>query len=244
MEAQLYLDLDALEDDHWWFRGRRAIVRAALARRLAPAARREILDVGCGTGGMLPLLATFGRVEGLEAEPVAVASARRRAPGTVVHVGALPEGIPAGRSWDLVTAFDVIEHIEDAVAALRAIRGVLLPGGQFVCTVPAFPFLWSRHDEANHHFRRYTRATLLRDLEAAGFRVEWTTYFNSILFPVVVAARLAGRFLPARGSASDVEPTPALLNRALTALFASERHVVTRVSVPFGVSLLAFARPA
>ena len=242
METQLYAAFDALEDRHWWFQGRRAIVRAVLARRLDRAPRREILDVGCGTGGMLPLLAELGHVEGLEAAPSAVACARRRAPGTPVHLGGLPGGLPADRTWDLVTAFDVLEHLEDPVATLLAIHAALRPGGQLVCTVPAFPFLWSEHDEVNRHFRRYRRRSLLAELETARFEVEWSSYFNTFLFPPVALARLARRLVPARGGGSDIVPTAPLLNRALHALFASERHLVPHVSLPFGVSLLAVAR--
>ncbi|MGZ3458418.1 MAG: hypothetical protein ACXU86_07910, partial [Archangium sp.] len=140
------------------------------------------------------------------------------------------------------------EHIPDVVGALRGIRSALAPGGRLVLTVPAFGFLWSEHDEVHHHQRRYTVDLLTRQLAEAGLRPRWSSYFNSLLFPPIAAVRLLQRLAPKRrGNAlrSDVEVAhgPGLANQVLEAVFSSERYLVPRVSLPFGVSLMAVASP-
>lgn len=246
MEAHLFEEMARTEDHHWWFRGRRNIIEAVLRQHLPPVSQRRILDVGCGTGGNLPLLQRFGQVVGLEGSPDALALCRRRlGPDFPLHQGHIPQDIPPGR-FDVVTAFDVLEHIPDAEGALRGIRSALAPGGLLVLTVPAFGFLWSEHDTVHHHQRRYTVDLLTAQLTAAGLRPRWSSYFNSLLFPPIAAVRLLQRVLPkSRDNAprSDVEVTggSGLTNQVLEAVFSAERHVVPRVSLPFGVSLIAVA---
>lgn len=242
MEAALYSEFGRLEDVHWWFTARRAIVREALSRRLPARHPRRILDVGCGTGGMLRMLREFGTVEGMDASDEALSFARARAgPDVPLHRGELPGGLPPARRYDLITAFDVIEHIPDAVRALEALRAALAPGGTLVCTVPAYAFLWSKHDELNHHCRRYTRRLLSEHLGRAGFEVRWASYFNTLLFPPIALARLAQRALGRDEAGSDLAEAPPLTNRLLQTVFASERFVVPFAPLPFGVSILAFA---
>ena len=241
MHESLYRAHDALEDAHWWFLGRRAIVRAFLQAHLPAAERRRVLDVGCGTGGMLPLLAEFGQVTALDESAEALAFAQKRAGGARLLHGAVPDGLPAGETFDLVTAFDVLEHIPRVEAAAGRLRAALAPGGCLVVTVPAYAFLWSEHDVTNHHQRRYTEALLRQHLAAGGLAVQRASYFNTWLFPAVVAARLLA---PAKAGTSDLTLPTTLVNRALRALFSSERHLVPRVRLPFGVSLVALARAA
>ncbi len=156
MDSAVYDELAAVEDTHWWFLGRRRIMRDVLRRRLGRGGTgRSIVDVGCGTGGMLGMLREFGTVTGLDASPIAVHYCEGRFGASVeVRLGRIPEDIPEGA--DLITAFDVVEHLEDDEKALAGIRDRLPAGGLFVCTVPAFPFLWSGHDVVHHHYRRYT----------------------------------------------------------------------------------------
>jgi 2-polyprenyl-3-methyl-5-hydroxy-6-metoxy-1,4-benzoquinol methylase len=247
MDDVLYRDHAAMETDHWWFQGRRAVVTAVLDRHLGAAHRpRSALDVGCGTGGMLPVLARFAsEVVGLDMSAEAVGHAQATAPPRVtVRVGSIPEHVPSDGSLDLVSAFDVVEHIDDDVAALVALRQALKPDmGMLIITVPAYQWLWSPHDDINRHKRRYTRRVLRERLVEAGFDVVHLSYFNSWLLPVVSAVRMVRKALPKAGDgASDfVMPRPAV-NGSLTRLFASERHVVSRVGLPAGVSLVALCR--
>jgi SAM-dependent methyltransferase len=240
MDAFVYDELAAVERTHWWFQGRRQIVADVLRRRLPGSARRgrRIVDVGCGTGEMLDMVREFGWVTGLDASPIAVRyCAERFGDGVDVHLGLIPDDIPHGVS--VVTAFDVVEHLEDDEKALRGIYERLAPGGVFVCTVPAFPFLWSSHDEVHHHHRRYTRRVLRQRLEEAGFVVERLTFFNTLLFPAAAAVRLLHRVLPGKGAGSDAATKAGPLNQLLLALFAAERFLLRRTDLPFGVSLLA-----
>lgn len=248
METFLFDRFAEHEDRHWWFRGRRDVLVSVLDRFLPRAPEggpRRLLDVGAGTGFMMEAMRRFGEVEGLETSPDARRHLKARLGKEVtLYEEPLPEGLPHGKRYDAITAFDVIEHIEDPAPSLRAIASALVPGGVFVCTVPAFQFLWSSHDDVNHHFRRYTRRQLVDELQRAGLRVEFSSYFNSWLFAPVAAVRLLQKVIPERGgSGSDMDVPPAApINFALERLFASERFLVPRVSLPFGVSLLAIAR--
>lgn len=242
MDASLYHKFYEVEDRHWWFAGRRAIVAGELARRLPRSApERRILDVGCGTGGMLPILAPHGRVSGIDMEPLALDYCRRRGFADV----ALQQGFVPAQPLDVITLFDVLEHVPDEAGFLRLLSGWLKPGGLIVITVPAFPWLWSRHDDLNHHQRRYRRGQLVGALTGNGFRVERASYFNFLLFPVVVATRLLER-APKPGTTAEEEVLKHLtigrLNGALTRLFGAERHLLGVGDLPWGVSLLAVAR--
>jgi SAM-dependent methyltransferase len=239
VDSAVYDELAAVEDTHWWFVGRRRVVRDVLRRRLGRGtAQRTIVDVGCGTGGMLSMLREFGSVTGLDASPIAVDYCEQRFEGSVeVRLGLIPEDIPD--QADVITAFDVVEHLEDDEKALAGIHDRLPPGGVFVCTVPAFPFLWSGHDVVHHHYRRYTAPVLRRRLEDAGFTVERISYFNTFLFPAAAVIRLLHRFIPGAPAGSDASTPHPAVNRLLLALFASERFLLRRAALPVGISLLA-----
>jgi SAM-dependent methyltransferase len=249
MDAFLYDQFADIERRHWWFVARRRIVASVLRRMFPPAEDRRILDVGCGTGGMLDMLTEFGSVVcGMDMSEQAIEYCRHRglAERVQLYCGALPDDMPPSTAaWDVITAFDVIEHLDDDEKTLRDVFSVLAPGGTFVVTVPAFEFLWGPHDDLNHHRRRYTSAMLRGRLQRAGFEMERLTYFNSILFPAIAAVRVGRRAL-ARGRQrepkSDFTMPPKVVNGALTSLFAGEAIALSRMSLPVGVSLLAVAR--
>lgn len=251
MDPSLYHAFYELEERHWWFVGRRAIVDSLLSDHLGNASReRRILDVGCGTGGMLPILSKYGRVTGIDSEPLALDYCRKRGI-TDVHP---QDSFRAGAEYDVVTLFDVLEHVPGEAGFLAKIDSYLKPGGLLVVTVPAFEFLWSRHDDLNRHQRRYTRRALVNVLEKAGFEVERSSYFNTLLFPGAAAVRLlsgGGRDRAASQAASQPgdngdEALKQLRiggsNRFLAGIFASERHLLRHLNLPFGVSLYAIAR--
>lgn len=238
MDEALYVQHDLLEEDHWWFVGRRRIVISVLRSFLqGGGGGRQLLDLGCGTGGMLRPLGAFGDVTGMDSSRFAIDRARERS-GCRVEWGLLPEPTPFDpASFDVVSALDVIEHVDDDEAALRTIHTLLRPGGMFVCTVPAFRFLWSGHDEINHHRRRYRRPELRRKLLANGFRIRKVAYFNFLLFAPIALVRLAGRVWGRTGS--DLEIPSRGINTTLAGIFGAERHLLRLGSPPFGVSLLA-----
>jgi len=185
---KVMLDVD---EHHWWYRGRRTIIRSELDQLEIPAGA-VILDAGCGSGRTLQELADYGEVHGIELDPEAAAVARDRGKGEV-QVGRL-EALPwADATFDLITCLDVIEHTPDDRVTLVELRRVTKPGGWLLVTVPAYQALWSQHDDANHHYRRYSRAMLREASAAAGWRVERMTSFNTILLAPAAAVRLAQR---------------------------------------------------
>lgn len=228
-----------LEERHWWFVGRRRIVLSVLERHLPPGKRLDVLDAGCGGGATLESLRRYESATGLELEEEAVDYARSR--GREVVQGFIEKLPFESGSFDLTLALDVIEHVPDDSRALQELYRVLRPGGSLLVTVPALRLLWSAHDEANGHYRRYTVDELRRRVEEAGFEVVSATYFNTLLFPVVLAVRMLGRLRP-KGAASDVSEVPKPVNDALAGIFSSERFLLARLSLPVGVSALCFAR--
>ena len=239
MERQVYDRMRELERTHWWFTARREILAAEIARLPLPAPAR-ILEVGCGTGGNLELLSRFGEVQAIEPDPDSRAYAAQRS-GVAVHGGRLPDGLPDLGAFDLVAAFDVVEHVEDDAAAVAALAGRLKPGGFLVTTVPAYAWLWSDHDAQHHHKRRYARAAYRRLFEAAGLTVRRATYFNTVLFPPIAAVRGAKTLARLRGGDEEALP-PAPVNRLLHTLFAAEAGLLRVADLPFGVSILLVAQ--
>ena len=194
MHPALFREMSALQNAHWWFAGRRDIFAAVISRMRLPENPR-ILEIGCGTGANLEMLRTFGQLSAMELNDGArsFAAALAICP---VNPGALPEPLPyANESFDLICLLDVLEHIEDDNLALARVGMLLKPGGQVLLTVPAYQWLWSSHDTAHHHYRRYTASLLRRKAIRSGFAVERVGYFNTLLFPVIALVRLIGKVL-------------------------------------------------
>jgi SAM-dependent methyltransferase len=242
VERDFYQRYYELEDRHWWFIGRRRILLSLLGERLGDSDDLRLLDFGCGTGTMAGHLARFGRVTAADADADAVAFCRQRGLSDVHRLSG--PGLPFSEGeFDVVTSFDVLEHIEDDLSAMIEVRRVLKPRGTFLCCVPAFPFLWGLQDEVSHHFRRYVRPQLRARVEDAGFDVLRASYVNSILFPAIAAVRLGRRALPAGHNGtplqSDFEMGPPWMNAVLARVFASEAALIRTRDLPFGVSLVA-----
>jgi SAM-dependent methyltransferase len=243
MERHVYRRLGELEDRHWWFAARRRILGGILEDICAGRPGLDILEAGCGTGGNLAMLGGFGHLSAFEPDAEARLAAARKS-HIPIDDARLPEGLPYGRGrFDLICAFDVIEHVEKDRESLAALGGTLKPGGRLVMTVPALPWLWSRHDEHHHHFRRYTRKSLGAALRAAGLAPVKISYFNTILFPMIAGVRLMGKLF-GRDTASDDRMPPLWLNTLLERVFGLERPLLKRFCLPTGVSLLAVAERA
>jgi SAM-dependent methyltransferase len=239
--AEKYL---AVEETQWWCKARREAV-ADLVRRTAPSHEVRVLEIGCSGGVLLRdlLNAGYSDVYGIDISDAAVAAARARALLNVSAMDATRLAFQDG-SFDLVIASDVLEHINDDVSALKEWRRVMTRRGTLIIFVPAFQMLWSSHDEANHHVRRYSGKQLRQALELAGFTIRRASYWNMALSIPGFVLSLVERLL--RSSTRDgetgglVEPT-APLNGLLHRLIAVENTALRHVNLPFGTSVFAVA---
>jgi SAM-dependent methyltransferase len=239
MERFVYEQMASLDERHWWYCARRDVLAALIRRVARPPAGATILEIGCGTGHNFGMLGELGTVDALELDDQARAIAERRL-GRGIMSAPLPElkGVP-DRHYDLIGTFDVIEHIDDDRAAIASIATKLKPGGKFVMTVPAHQWMWSAHDTVNHHKRRYSRRSVRQLIANSSLQLDAVGYFNSLLFPVAVAERLAAKALGKEDG--DLKLPWAPLNAALEHIFAAERHLVGRLPLPPGLSLFAVA---
>jgi SAM-dependent methyltransferase len=239
----MYEHIRAVEADHWWYQGRRAIVFGWAEDALAGLTAPRVLDVGCGTGYNLGALRQRGnaRAVGLDFAPEALRFCRERGLDRLVCADGARLPFRPG-SFDVVMALDMIEHLRDDGAALAGFADVLAPGGHLVLFVPAFRFLWSWQDEVSHHFRRYTRRELQEKVVAAGFEIRKLSYANSLLFPVVWGGRLVLKLLGRQRGTSENDLHPGWSNGVLGRVFGAEAGILRCIDFPIGVSLLCIAR--
>ena len=240
MDRAVFDRMAELDQQHWWFTARRRILSAVIRRVARPPAGARILELGCGTGHNLDMLGAFGRVEASELDDHARALATERL-GRAVEKVALPDlsKFPAD-SYDMIALLDVLEHVPDDKGSLAAILTRLKPGGAVLLTVPANPWMWSAHDVAHHHHRRYRKREIAALARAAGYDIELLSPFNTMLFPLIAGVRLLNK-VRGHDSADDALPAPPV-NRALDRLFGAEAGLIGRLPFPFGVSLVAVLR--
>jgi SAM-dependent methyltransferase len=245
MEKEEYRKHFELEDEHWWFAGRRAIILQTIAALKSPAGPMRLLDAGCGTGFTLKILAGQGAAFGFDLHREAITFCRRRGLNTVVLADA--QAMPFQReSFDVVLFLDVLYHLDISsdLLALENAHRVLKPGGHLVLTDSAFRFLWSRHDLAVHARERYTRRKLRRRVEDSGFQVTAASYFQFFLFIPVLFLRLLERRRKGkdRVPVSDLKSVNRTLNKVLFQIFRVEAGLLPHIRFPFGSSLLLLAR--
>jgi len=240
MQSHHYPILYQVEDTHWWYVGRRRIIQSLVEKISTTLKTQRILDVGCGTGANLKMLAGYGKAEGVDISPQAVDFCHERGLDSV-KLGAIEQLPYENHSFELVTALDVIEHLDDDIAGLREMRRVLRPDGRILVFVPAFMFLWGVQDDVSNHRRRYTLPSLLKAVEEAGFSVEWSSYANISFFLPVLVVRSVMRWLGLRAD-TEYGINISLMNGPFSSLFAAERHVFKYGRLPFGVSAVCIAR--
>jgi len=231
-----------VEQSHWWYTGRRKILAdfvEAICRQVTDR-RPRILDVGCGTGANLLMLSQYGDAEGVDVSEDALAFCRERGLDKV-RLGAAEELPYEDGTFDLVTALDVVEHLDDDLAGLREMRRVLRPGGRVLLFVPTFMFLWGLQDDVSNHRRRYRLPELQRVLEQAGFEIERTTYANITFFLPILAMRQLMRLTGIKAD-SENNINVSALNGVLGGVFGAESWFLKRLNLPFGVSGLCVAR--
>jgi SAM-dependent methyltransferase len=231
------------ETTYWWFQGRKEIVMRLLLRHTQLGRRpMRALDVGCGTGLMLQEIGQYAPAYGLDVSPLATEFCSQRGIGglTIGRVESMPY---RGGRFDLILALDLLEHVSDDLALLRELWRVCKPGGHLLITVPAHQFLWSEHDEALHHKRRYSRRGLRRLISATGFEtVRFSSAITFLLAPIAVF-RLAQRlFKRNRAPKTQLIQLPRPVNWFLVGLLRAEARILEYADLPSGVSIVALLR--
>lgn len=242
MNITTYTIASQIEEKHWWFRGRRAILKSVLDYFFQSCPYTpDILEVGCGNGGNLKLLSDYGRISAVELDNAARERAIHRGLAQIKE-GWLPDNLPfEDTKFDLVAALDIIEHLDDERRSIQVLRDRLKSKGYILITVPAYKQLWSRLDDVSHHKRRYTRKQIVSVVKDAGFDIIYSTYFNTLLFPFEAVYLETSRLL-------NNNPYTALripfvpINRFLEMVFSGESLIVPYISMPFGLSILVYGR--
>tara|TARA_B110000008_G_scaffold269241_1_gene298244 strand:- start:1150 stop:1890 length:741 start_codon:yes stop_codon:yes gene_type:complete len=238
MEQKYIQYIAEIEDEHWWYKGRRALI-SSLKNKLDLIPDSKILEIGCGTGGNLEMLSSWGTINAVELDSQARIAANLRKCCKVKY-GKLPGDIVIPDDTKLICMLDVLEHVEDDIAALVKIREAADYDCKVLITVPAYKFLWSQHDKDAHHFRRYTKTELEKKLTDAGFNITFSSYFNSILFPVIFLIRVIKNQLQ-RIKSGDLQMPGRILNRILFIIFSMESKIISTFPLPFGVSIIVIA---
>jgi len=239
MQHRELAEMYAVESSHWWYAGKRLLFQRLLAGRLSQSHMR-ILDVGCGTGAVALDFGRYGRVVACDRSRDAIAFARTRGVRDAVVSDATH--VPfADASFDLVLAFDVIEHVDDDRAMLTELGRVLRPGGAVAIHVPAWPSLWSRHDEVLEHRRRYTRRALRGVIADAGLSAEYLGWASATILLPAFALRMVRRMRPAADDGQDVFALPGPLNAVMLGAYRVEAALAASTGLPFGLSLAAVA---
>lgn len=243
MQIDEYERMFRNEGDYWWFVGRRRLVFKLLEAWFQGGKSFTILDIGCGTGAMAQELQQYGTVIAADLMPESLRYCRQRGLG-LLALGDVTRLPFAASSFDLVVALDLLEHVEDDQAAISELKRVLKPEGRLVVTVPAYRFLWSNHDVALMHYRRYTARELARKMRDAGFQIAKLSYAVSLLFPLIAPLRILSRWRDRnKPPVASVRPVSPTVNRWLLRLQQMESRLVSRVNLPFGVTVVAVLKP-
>ena len=240
MDSKLYQEMQSVESQHWWFRARREILISLILQYLPQG---KILDVGCGTGFILEYLESKYSSQyeawGIDISAIAIQFCQDKGL-TKVAQGVLEGNTLPLNNFDLIMFLDIIEHLDDDLAALNQAKHYLKSQGQILITVPAYQFLWSAHDEIHNHKRRYTKSQIVELLKQAGYEITFISYFNTFLFPLIAIARLIGNILN-RHHTSDISIPSDLINQSLYQIFRWEKKLLPSIPFPFGVSIICLA---
>ena len=242
MQDHYYTATYNVELNHWWYRVRRKIINSIIEKEAKEKKRGlDILDIGCGTGALINELQKYGKVVGIDRSEEALNFCRERGI-TDVKLGSAAKIPESDKKYDAVMALDLLEHLDDDREAMREIKRVLRPDGIAIIFVPAFMFLWGVTDVASEHKRRYTKKELISKLTKEGFEIKRASYFNTFLFPPIAFVRLLSKlYSPKRKS--DFITGDGFLNELLYRIFLLEALTLKFANFPFGVSIMAIAKP-
>jgi SAM-dependent methyltransferase len=242
MNSDEYKKMYETEDLYWWFIGRRKLVKWLLRAHNPNGKASLLFDLGCGTGLNVATFSEEFKTFGSDLSPEALRFCRERHLTGLFSCSADAIALRC-ESVDVVTALDVLEHIREDLPALREINRVLTPGGKLIAIVPAYGFLWSEHDEALHHYRRYVARELRAKLTASNFEIERSTYFiTGLFFPILFFRLWQGLRRTSIEAAVSYRMPPPWVNRMLVWSLDVERLLLDHFNLPFGVSLIVVGR--
>lgn len=239
MNVDEYEKMYQMETTHWWSVGRRRIIQDIMTA--LSAIQGKILDLGCGTGITLETFQDYGCVMGVDNSEHALKFSKLRGQFRLIQAN-IEKHLPFKQNvFDTVLAFDVLEHLEDDAIVMNELHRICKKGSNVIITVPAYQFMWSKHDESLHHKRRYSKKALRKAVQDAGFTLKKLSYFNTILFPPILAFRISHIFR--KEVKSDFYlPIPSFINWMLLLLFSMEKYFLRKINLPFGLSLLCIAK--
>lgn len=240
METQAYHNMASEQESHWWFMARREIISSVIAS-IGLTKKSKIIEIGCGTGGNLQMLEKYGQVEASEKNDFSRAYAQKTT-GIKVREGSLPDNIDnLEGEFDLICLLDVLEHIDQDLQALLAVKKLLKKNGSLLITVPAYKWLYSAHDKSHHHFRRYSKQDIVEKSIRAKLIVERIGHFNCLLFPLLIMLRITDKISSSHKSRGNNTPSP-IINIILYNIFRMEKSILKYTNLPFGSSLVAILK--
>ncbi|MEK7432418.1 MAG: methyltransferase domain-containing protein [Cyanobacteriota bacterium] len=247
MDKNYYEEYFFLERNHWWFKIRLEIIQDLIKKYASKNSKLKILNVGTATGRTSEILAKFGEVTSVEYDQDCINFTQNKIKIDIVNASILD--LPFNdNEFDLVCAFDVIEHVEDDIKAIKELNRVCKNNSLIFITVPTFMILWSEHDDVNHHYRRYLMKQVLSLFTQIEGAIVKKSYFNTFLFPPILIFRLLSKIIPKKlirsGAGSDftVIKNESIVNKILFFIFNLERKFLNIFSFPFGVSLFFIFR--
>lgn len=240
MQEIVYHTNFELENNYFWFVSRAKILLKILKTRTNLNNESNVIDIGCGTGGFASELDKLYNVTCLDTEPIALEYCKKRGL-TDLHQGILEDFDPNGKKFDSAFMLDVIEHIEDDKEVVSQVYDLLEEGSYFLATVPAYQWMWSHHDVMHMHYRRYTKPNFEKLLKDAGFNIEYSSYYNTFLFPAVLLKRAIDKLTGAKKE-DPVEEVPEILNKLFEKIFSFESKFLPGMSFPFGLSIVVLAK--
>jgi len=240
MDKNVYEEFFLKEETFWWFKGTRKIIFSLLDNYLNNS-RPTILDIGCGTGIVAKELEKYGTVYGVDKSRIAVDYCRKRGLDNIIESNAV--SLPfEDAAFDLILCLDVLEHISNEEDAVSEILRVLKKDGLVIVNVPAFNLLWSEHDEAVNHCRRYGMSSIKKLFKKFDFSVLRSSYYNTILFPLIALIRIGKRTIKKfinknNTQKTDISNLPGFINNILLAIMNIEKIILKRFTLPFGLSI-------
>lgn len=240
MDSDAYPEMIELQEKHWWFVARREVIQSLIKLEMQHSPVAKVLEIGCGVGGNVELLGRSGNYLGIDMHLPAIEYCSGKFPQFEFKCSRIEE-IPKesySHDFDSIYILDVLEHIDNEVEILKSVRNYLTDNGKILVTVPAYQFLWSPHDDFVHHVRRYTKKSLRKVLEEAGYKVERLSYFNSILFPFALIQRLGSKLLK-RKLSNHLSTPPNVMNWLFKQIFLQEVRILKHTNLPIGLSIFA-----